>query len=299
MDDTKLDATLLRLLQIDGRMSVKEISAQLGVPRAAAARRLQQLLGSGAIRVVAALDPEVAGYRHFIHALVQTNGESRATAERLSELDETVFVSSIAGTFSLAFEARFATEDAKTQVLAYVRNLPQVRKIVTTTYVKIAKGFSLAQRPTEVRLDQTDHKLIAGLETNGRSTYQELAKLAGTSVSTARERVVKLLESRVVRISAVESRGLRNSRIGMGVGIVSRDPDGVLLEYLRKSAHIDFAAVSHGQFDFVATLVASNPAQVYAVLEDVRKITPLGDVEAWPQLHVFKESYTRALQVEL
>lgn len=286
---------MVRLLQSDGRMSVKELATQLGMPRAAASRTLREMLESGAVRVGAAIDPRVAGYRFFLHALVAVDGPVEAVARSLRDLPDTVFVASLAGSHGLAFEARCVSEAAKAATLARVREIPAVRRIRTTSYTEILKGpFAAAVAGPEVVLDAIDHALIAALEVDGRATYEALAQAAETSVSTARERVSRLLRARVIRISAVERRGVRNTQLGMGVGITGNDQHGKLASYARNSRYIEFAVAAYGQFDFIVTVVAPTPAELHGVLEDLRRLVPDGEVDAWMQLSMVKESYASA-----
>ena len=295
MDNSDIEAAMVRLLQGDGRMSVKELAAQLGLPRAAASRALREMLASGTVRVGAATDPRVAGYRFFLHALVAVDGPVEAVARSLRDLPETVFVASLAGSHGLAFEARCASEAEKAATLARVRAIPAVRRVRTTSYTEILKGpFAAAVAGPEVALDAIDRALIAALEADGRATYEALAHAADTSVSTARERVSRLLRAKVIRISAVERRGVRNTQLGMGVGIVGHDGCGELASYVRGSRYVEFAAAAYGQFDFIVTVVAPTPAELHGVLEDLRRLVPGGEVDAWMQLSMVKESYASA-----
>ena len=296
MEEQALDADLVHLLREDGRMTVKEMAARLGLPRAVVSNRMQSLLASGTLSVVAAQDPGFAGHKLLTHSLIRVTGAAQEVADRLREMPQTVFVSAVAGSFDVAFEARFAAEQELTQMLSDVRALPGAQRVVTSTYIDVVKGFFVANYRGTVTIDDVDRGLIAALEADGRATFRALSEAVGVSPSTARERVGRLLEANVMRISAVEARGVRRSQLGVGLGIVASAADHEIVEFLEQARAVDFAARSYGRYDFIATIVAPTPRDLHAVLDRIRELQAVAEVDAWTHLNVVKESYARTLR---
>ena len=298
MRNRNFDADLVHLLRVDGRLSVKQLAAQLELPRSVVSNRMTRLMESGALRVVAALDPEFAGHKLLTHSLVRVSGASEPVTTRLREMPQTVFVSAIAGGSDIAFEARFGEESQLTAMLAEVRKVPDVQRIITSTYIDVVKGFFVANYRGSVTIDDTDRGLIVLLEEDGRATYRELAETVGISPSTARERVTRLLEANVISISAVEARGVRRSQLGVGVGITASGggDDAEIVDFLARTRSVDFAARSYGRYDFIATLVAPTPRDLHVELDQLRALAAVSEVDAWSHLNVVKENYGRALR---
>lgn len=296
MREHKCDPELIGLLRTDGRMSVKELAGRLGLPRTHVSNRMQELIDSGTLRVVAALDPEFAGHRLLTHTLVRASRGAATVAARLREMPQTVFVSAIAGTHDVAFESRFGTEAELTDLLAKVRAFPEVSRITTSKYISVVKGFFVAHYRGNVTIDDVDRTMISMLEQDGRVPYRALADASGVSASTARERIARLLDANVIRISAVEARGVKQSQVGVGVGIVSRGTDGDIQRFMRSARAVDFAASAYGRYDFIATLVAPSPRQLHVVLDELRSLESVVEVDAWTHLDVVKEEYGRTLR---
>ena len=296
MREREFDSDLIHLLRADGRMSVKEMAAKLALPRAVVSNRMQTLLASGVLRVVAAVDPSFAGHRLLTHSLVRVRGAAEGVAEQLRRMPQTVFVSAVAGGADVVFEARFAAERQLTEMLARVRSLPRVQRVVTSTYIDVVKGFFVANFRGQATIDDIDRALIGELEQDGRATYRALSEAVGISASTARERVARLLEANVMRISAVEARGVRSSQIGVGVGIIAASHDQEIVDFLMSARAVDFAARSYGRYDFIATIVAPTPRELHRVLDQLRARDAVGEIDAWTHLNVVKESYARTLR---
>lgn len=277
-------------------MSVKEIAGHLGLPRTHVSNRMQELIDSGTLRVVAALDPQFAGHRLLTHTLVRASGAAGPVAASLRDMPQTVFVSAIAGNNDVAFESRFGTEEELTTMLVAVRALAGVTRVTTSKYINVVKGFFVAHYRDPVTIDDIDREMIAMLEEDGRTSYRALADAAGVSSSTARERVTRLIQANVIRISAVEARGVKQSQVGVGVGIVSHGIDEELQQFMRDTAAVDFAATSYGRYDFIATLVAPSPRQLHVVLDQLRSLACVAEVDAWTHLDVVKEEYGRTLR---
>ena len=49
-------------------------------------------------------------------------------------------------------------------------------------------------------MDEIDYKILAILQKDGRKTYTEIARIAGVSPNTARNRISKLLKKQVIQI---------------------------------------------------------------------------------------------------
>lgn len=292
-DPQNFDTAIIRALQVDGRASFLDIARDLGAPRATIATRVQQLLDSGTVRVIAAVDPSFLGQRVIAHVSVVAEGPVRAIADGLVRDSDTVLVSAVGGAHDLIAEVRVTSHEELHRTLANVRRLPGVAKIDTLVYTSVLKGFFISKYTGDAAIDPTDTRLIALLQADGRSSYRHLAAEVGLSATAVRVRVQRLLDLRVIKISAVEARGAHGRQLSMGVGLNLNGGHGEVLEQLRNSKDVEFAAETVGRFDAVATLVGRSPAALLDSLEELRALPGIKRTASWSHLEVLKEDYAR------
>lgn len=294
-DVDALDGSLIRALQQNGRASIHDLARDLAVSRDVVSQRLRVLIGRDRLRVVAALDPGFVGQHLLVHAMVVVDGPARPVAERIAGMPEAVFVSLVSGGIPLVFESRHGDTAGLHATLAAVRAIPAVRRVRVTTYDEVLKGFFVARSRRDVTLDAIDRDLIAVLQDDGRASFRSLAIAVHLSPSSARARVHRLIDAGVIRISAIKSGGLSRNRVAIGLGIAVRGDTEPVRRHIVASPAVDFAARSHGVYDFVATIVGTTAADVVAVIEGVRALGDVGTVDTWTHLDLIKEDYTRTL----
>jgi len=294
-DVADLDSRLIHALQANGRSSIQDLARLLDAPRDYVSQRLRALTDRGGLRVVAALDPGFAGHHVLTHAMVSLSGAARPVAEQIAEIDDAVFVSLVSGARPLVFESRHGDEGRLHEMLDQVRRIPTVQQIQVTTYAEVLKGFFVAESRTEITLDSLDERLIQALQSDGRASYQVLADTVHLSPSSARSRVRRLIDAGVIRISAIPAGGLSRSRLAVGVGVTLRDDAEPVRRYIAEQRSIEFAARTHGLYDFILTIAGSSSAGVLSVLEELRSLPQVGALENWAHLDIVKEDYARSL----
>jgi DNA-binding Lrp family transcriptional regulator len=289
-----LDTELIRALQVDGRASIHDLATALGRPRAAVSARLSVLLADETVRVVAAVDPGFLGQHVLAHVSVRADGEVEAIAERLRELGETVLVSGIGGVYDLIAEVRVGSMARLRAMTGLIREIPGVVEVNTLIYESVIKGFFVSQYRGQVTLDAIDRSLIEELQRDGRRSYRALAESVRLSPSAVATRVQRLIDSGVIRISAVEARGAARRQLSLGVGLTLTE-DAAAVAALASWPSVDFAARTVGRFDIVATLVEPTAGDLFADLERLRALPGVARTESWFHLRVLKEDYARSL----
>ena len=294
-EDSHLDTAIIRMLQHDCRVSVLDLARSFGVSRHHIAERLRILTEREGLRVVAALDPGVAGHHVLTHSMVRIDGPVRPVAEAVAQLPDAVFVAMTSGERPLVFESRHGSSAELLETLELVRTIPGVREIRVTTYVDVLRGFFVAQNRQKILLDDVDHELISAMQDDGRASFRALAKIVHRSPSAVRTRVQRLISAGVIRIAAIKSGGLSTNRFATGLGIALAGPSEPVRQYILESDSIEFAARSHGAHDFIATAVGSTSAEVLCTMEDLRALDEVAAVESWTHFDLVKEDYARAI----
>ncbi|MEZ7756848.1 Lrp/AsnC family transcriptional regulator [Microbacterium paraoxydans] len=290
------DAELIRALQEDGRASILSLAERVGQSRAVVAARLRTLLSDRTVRVVAAVDPVFLGQHVLAHVSIRTDGAVEVVAEHLRDMSETVLVSAVGGAHDIVTEVRVGSMSELHDLLARIRGSAGVLDINTIIYSTVIKGFFVSEYHGGVTLDAIDEALIEHLQSDGRMSFRALGEQVRLSPSAVATRVQRLIDAGVIKISAVEARGLAHRQLSMGVGMTLGDDDEAVIDELRRGRGVDFAARTLGRFDAVATLVEPSAGALYASLERLRALPGVTRIEAWLHLAVLKEDYARTLR---
>lgn len=289
------DADLIRALQEDGRASIRSLAERLSLSRAAVAARLRALLEDRTVRVVAAVDPVFLGQHVLAHVSIRTDGACAVVAEPLRDMSETVFVSAVGGGHDLVTEVRLGSMAELHELVARIRGLDGVVDTSTIIYSNVVKGFFVSDYHGDIALDTIDESLIEQLQLDGRKSFRALGEAVRLSPSAVATRVQRLIDGGVIKISAVEARGLAHRQLSMGIG-VNLDDDSAIIHALQTGRGVDFAARTLGRFDVVATLVEPSAHALYASLERLHALPGVTRIEAWLHLAVLKEDYARTLR---
>lgn len=136
----EIDKAIVRALQVDGRMSYAKLGPEVGLSQAAVRQRVQRLIDSGMMQVVAVTDPLSIGFTVQALIGVRADGDLRALAATLGALPEIDYVVIASGGFDLLVEV--VCEDADHLMVLLndvIRALPGVRNAEAFTYLDLVK----------------------------------------------------------------------------------------------------------------------------------------------------------------
>jgi len=131
---------LVEELQRDGRRSYAALAKTVGLSEAAVRQRVQRMVDSGLMQVVAVTDPLQVGFHRQAMIGVRVEGDLVRVADELAKIDEVDYVVITAGSFDILLELVCEDDDHLLRVLSErVRVLPGVRDTETFVYLKLAK----------------------------------------------------------------------------------------------------------------------------------------------------------------
>ena len=131
---------LIEELQRDGRRSYAALAKTVGLSEAAVRQRVQRMVDSGLMQVVAVTDPLQVGFHRQAMIGVRVEGDLVTVADELAEIDEVDYVVVTAGSFDILLELVCEDDDHLLRVLSErIRALPGVRDTETFVYLKLAK----------------------------------------------------------------------------------------------------------------------------------------------------------------
>jgi Lrp/AsnC family transcriptional regulator for asnA, asnC and gidA len=138
LDDTS--KAIIEQLQEDGRRAYATIGKAVGLSEAAVRQRVQKLIESGVVQIVAVTDPQQIGFARQVMIGINVEGDLDTVASDLAAIPELVYVVITAGSFDLLCEA-VVVDDAPLLELINdrIRKLPGVRRTETFMYLKLKK----------------------------------------------------------------------------------------------------------------------------------------------------------------
>jgi Lrp/AsnC family transcriptional regulator for asnA, asnC and gidA len=135
-----IDEELIRRLQTDGRLPYTQLAKAVGLSEAAVRQRVQRLLESGVMQVVAVTDPLSLGLRRQAMVGIKVQGDVRSVADVLAGLDEVVYVVLTAGSVDLLAEVVVGSDDDLLRLLnEQIRSIPGVIATETSIYLSLRK----------------------------------------------------------------------------------------------------------------------------------------------------------------
>ncbi|KRC64172.1 AsnC family transcriptional regulator [Aeromicrobium sp. Root236] len=138
LDDTAKQ--IIELLQDDGRLSYSAIAKQVGLSEAAVRHRVQKLIESGVMQVVAVTDPMQMGFARQAMIGVKVTGNVREVAAELAAMDQLDYVVITTGRFDILAEIVAESDDELLEVVS--EQISALERVVTTetfVYLRLEK----------------------------------------------------------------------------------------------------------------------------------------------------------------
>ncbi|OIQ88451.1 regulatory protein AsnC [mine drainage metagenome] len=138
LDD--VSKAIVEQLQEDGRRPYASIGRAVGLSEAAVRQRVQRLIDTGVMQIVAVTDPTQVGFSRQAMIGIRASGDLRTLADSLAALAEVDYVVICAGGFDLLIEVVCEDDAHLLEVLdERVRSLPGVQTTETFVYLKLRK----------------------------------------------------------------------------------------------------------------------------------------------------------------
>jgi Lrp/AsnC family transcriptional regulator for asnA, asnC and gidA len=131
---------IIAALQQDGRRSYSAIAETLGLSEGAVRQRVQKLMNTGVMQIVAVTDPTELGFGREAMIGICCSGDSIRVAERLTLIDAIDYVVLTAGRFDIVVEVVCEDDAHLLEILnTKIRSLPGVYLAETLVYLKTLK----------------------------------------------------------------------------------------------------------------------------------------------------------------
>ena len=140
---TQLDSVskeIIAQLQQDGRRSYSAIGKVVGLSEAAVRQRVQRLIESGVMQIVAVTDPMELGFARQAMIGIRIRGGLLEAADLIAKLDEVDYVVVTSGPYDLLVEAVCESDEHLLELLSSkIRVIPGVESTETFMYLRLVK----------------------------------------------------------------------------------------------------------------------------------------------------------------
>jgi Lrp/AsnC family transcriptional regulator for asnA, asnC and gidA len=131
---------IIRELQQDGRRAYATIGKAVGLSEAAVRQRVQKLVDTGVMQIVAVTDPMQIGFARQAMIAISVSGDVEKVAEELSDIGEVDYIVVTAGSFDLLAEVVVEDDDHLLSLVnGRIRAIPGVTRTETFLYLKLVK----------------------------------------------------------------------------------------------------------------------------------------------------------------
>ncbi|WP_131822868.1 AsnC family transcriptional regulator, partial [Mycobacteroides chelonae] len=182
----EIDERIVALLEIDGRLSHRDIAQEVGLSRSAAAARIHRLLSSGEVEVRGVVHPAVIGRGALAHVGITVDGPAVEIAAQIARRDDIPFLSVTTGQYGLVAEIRAGSAHDIDKGVSELRALEAVVGIDTLTYIEVVRDVIGPVGDVQTHVDGTDLALLKALQSDGRASYVDLAGAVGLSAAGVR-----------------------------------------------------------------------------------------------------------------
>ncbi|SEL28515.1 Lrp/AsnC family transcriptional regulator [Streptacidiphilus jiangxiensis] len=288
LDET--DRRIAAALVASPRASWRELARCLGLSERTVVRRVALLYADGTLRATVVRNP--ARFPQLVPLVLRVRcrpSRIRQVAQALARRGDTVWVDILGGGDEISVVFFLEGTEARNNLL--LRDLPATDAVGSWTSHTLLRVFPTAFRWTagllspeelaELAPDMTprttpppplldiDTALITALTEDGRATYTDLARRAGTTALTARRRVESLMAGQAFRPATEIDLALLGAQTEALLWIAVRP--GALQETaqaLSSHPHVRFCAATTGPANLVVAVAAANLDALYAFLTD-------------------------------
>ena len=302
MTDTKpddLDRKLIAALQVDGRASWTTVAELTNTSIPTVARRAQQLIDAGVVKVAAMLELGSDGpVESFLVRVRCKPSRQLAVAQELTMRPETRHVALVTGPDDIITEVivpRAPGDQAR--VLLGLHAIPGIEALRSDLLLHVYKmshdwsrqlldghsadiDISGPQQCQPSHLDEQDRSIIAALSDDGRASFRTIADRIGLNESTVRRRLDRMQQNgcfQVLTLVSAAALGLE-SETAFTVRVTPSRINAVADELCRHRSVRYIAATLDGNGLFCEVIAESSEALFTFVTES---LATLEGVEGW------------------
>jgi len=144
-------------------------------------------------------------------------------------------------------------------------------------------------------LDETDRRIVALLQADGRASYADLGEAVGLSPAGARLRVLRLQERGVLQIVAVtDPLSLGYGQMAqIGISVAGGHDVRAVADAIGAIEDVIYVVLTAGSFDLMVEVVATDSDALFTIVNDkVRSVPGIARAETFPYYGIHTHRFT-------
>jgi len=142
-----------------------------------------------------------------------------------------------------------------------------------------------------MKLDDTDKAIIDHLQKDGRMPFSNLGPLVGLSPAAARQRVLHMIDKRVMQIVAVTDPTTLGFTVQAMAGLTIEGDLDDAAKRIGAVEEVDYVVIVAGRFDVLIEVVAEDMDSLIEVMNRIRTIPGVSATELFTYMRLEKQTY--------
>ncbi len=141
------------------------------------------------------------------------------------------------------------------------------------------------------RIDDTDRSIVEILQRDGRTPVTTIAQQIGLSEAAVRKRVQRLTESGYMQVVAVtDPLSLGDRRVAMVGARIDGRTERVAAS-IGALPQVEYLVATAGRYDLMFEVIVESERHLLELLSDLRERRDVVEVEAFPVLGLYKQTF--------
>ena len=142
-----------------------------------------------------------------------------------------------------------------------------------------------------MKIDDTDRAIVEILQRDGRTPFTSIATEIGLSEGAIRKRVQRLTESGYMQVVAVtDPLGLGDRRVAL-IGVRIDGRTDTVAARIGELAAVEYLVATAGRYDLMFEVIVDSEQHLLDLLSDLRERKDVMEVEAFPCLKLYKQTF--------
>jgi DNA-binding Lrp family transcriptional regulator len=305
-DSRNIETRLIQILEEDPSITSRAMAEKLGGNQATLRLMLKRLVDDRVVRVMATSDAPAMGYDIVSILFIKTkNRSSLQVGKDLAEIPEITAIDIIFGEYDLICLALSKErDDLRALITRKVSGVSGVSNIrcshslsilhLSANWGQLSNDRDLERIAAHTRslitgLDDVGNEILRIIQLDGRVSKRSIAKEIGLAEGTVRYRLLEMEKQGLVKrrliIDPTKSAATQFPVNCFAYVCITVDPARIeqIGAMVAKVENVTFVAVVAGNFDIIASVVASNRIELLSIIE--QKVLSIAGIE---KTHTFE-----------
>ncbi len=322
----KKDRRIIRQLDMNARMPIKELAKKVQVSREVAEYRVKRLTKFGIITGAhTVFNVDVIGYRSYRLLLRLFNLKQEEKEKLIKHFENhpnTWWVASIGGRWDIILNfvakdqaefndifddlvAKFGQYLQDYEVLTYINIHDYSRKYILETKSEEKEFFHPMRYNENVKIDKTDFEMMSLIANNAQLSFTDIGKKVNLTRNAIKHRINNLEKSKLIlgyRLAYHPSKlGYNSYLLLLNINNLKKEREQKLLQYAKMNLNIIFVVKHIGKYRITFECEVENEKEFHNILVDIRdKFNDiLTDFDFFPIFYDHKINYFPLSQLDL